>query len=318
MWRTPRALTVTLLLGVAFTMAEMQKIEFTPAAGAPPADAIRLTRGKDGVFLFASKTASTPPMGARTTISAVAPGASRARWKTVATLDEMVPAQPIWDVTLAEGSQPDIVYERPGGAINALLLRRASGATEGLSGAYPLQSFSDPRFARPTGKPPQWMTAVVDNRTCVALPLRPGAEYRTLGECSGAGLLVLMDSGFVYLYKTKVPGLVRGNLNSPGRLHLATLDAELRPTGPPTEVFSGTIFEFDADVIRNKLVVLATTPSGIAILSGNAGPSGKMEIKEFPVPLALLNPAIAAGESGKAFLAALDGTRVLRAEADIP
>jgi hypothetical protein len=316
-WKTFAMAGALLFGGTGTTMAEMRKIEFKEVAHAPSADTLRLTRGQDGVYLAVSKTVAIAPVGASTTISAISLTASGSAWNTMATLGEVVPAVLKWDVTMAASGQPEIVYERPGGAVNALLHRNASGSTEGLTGAYPFKSFSDPRFTRPLGAPPQWATAVLDETTCVAVPLTPIGPYRTLGECS-AGLLVNTGSGFVHLYKTNVQGVVRGNLTSPGRLHLATLDAALHPVGQPFEVFNGVVFEFDADVIDNKLVVLATTLKGIVIASGHVRSTGKLAVEEHPASTALTSPAIAAGASGKVFLAALDSGHAVRAEMVIP
>ena len=324
-WGVLRVTATALLFGeVGFAMAEIQKIEFTLVPGAPPAaDALRLARDSKGVFLAVSKTASTPPMGASTTISALAPLGSGAKWSTIATLAEIVPAQPGWDICLALGDGPAIVHERPGGAINALLLRTAPGSAQALTGAYPLQSFSEPRFARPSGGPPHWVTAVADNRTCVALPLGPNPAYRRLGECA-AGMLVTIGSGFVYIFKTPVAGLVRGNLISPGRLHVETLDAEMHPTAPATDLFSGIVFEFDADLAGDKLVIVATTPEGLVVASAPARSLiAKFTGQELASHSILTNPAIVTGPSGKATFAALDATvpgeaHVVTAELAIP
>jgi len=237
-------------------------------------------------------------------------------------LSEVVPAKLQWDVAPSANGDSEIAFGKPGGAINALMLRSASGTMRALSSAYPLQSFSEPRFARSAAHPPDWLTAVVDNRTCVAFPLgTPSAQCRTLGECA-QGLLVHYGPGFAFIFKTVVPGPVRGNLIAPGRLHSAMLDAELRPTGPPAEIFDGTIFEFDADVIKGKLVVLATTPRGVVIAS-EPSPRAKFLSREYEVPATLTSPAVAGSASGKAILAALDSSgsgpaRVVTTEVAIP
>src|SRR5579883_2753009 len=248
-------------------MAEMQKIQFTRVPGeAPAADSLRLMRDKGGVLLVVSRTTPTPPLGANTVFSAFAPASPGAPWSVLAQVHEVVPAQPV-------------------------------------SAAYPLQSFSAPRFARPSGVPPAWLTAIADNRTCVAFPPAGSAAYHSLGECA-EGLLVKTGVGFVYLCKTRVPGPVRGNLLSPGRIHIAALDAELRPAGPPVQLFGGIVYEFDADIIQGRLVVLATTPKGVMIAAGPAqGQATRLTSLEHALPVALTSPAIVAGPPGKAYLA---------------
>ncbi len=300
-------------------MAEMQKIQFTRVPGeAPAADSLRLMRDKGGVLLVVSRTTPTPPLGANTVFSAFAPASPGAPWSVLAQVHEVVPAQPAWDVAAGPDGRPEIVYEKPGGAINALILRNAAGETQPVSAAYPLQSFSAPRFARPSGVPPAWLTAIADNRTCVAFPPAGSAAYHSLGECA-EGLLVKTGVGFVYLCKTRVPGPVRGNLLSPGRIHIAALDAELRPAGPPVQLFGGIVYEFDADIIQGRLVVLATTPKGVMIAAGPAqGQATRLTSLEHALPVALTSPAIVAGPPGKAYLAALDAARVVTAEIPVP
>jgi hypothetical protein len=73
------------------------------------------------------------------------------------------------------------------------------------------------------------------------------------------------------------------------------------------EVFGGsTIFEFDADIIDKKLVVVATTPGGIEIAAGfvPGAAFGPVAKHEYPAP-ALTSPAVADNGNGKVLIAAL-------------
>lgn len=305
-------------------MVEIPKIKLTQLAGnAPAADALRMSRGKNGPILIVSHTVTSPVLGANTTFSARAALDPDGIWSTIATVSQMLPAQPKWDVAPATDGQLQIASEKPGGAINALMMLRRSGSTTALTTEYPLQSFSGPKFAKPSGKPPQWLTAIVDNRTCVAIQLEQPAPYRTLGECSD-GLLVQHGSGFIFIYKTNVSGTIRGNLISPGRIYLVMLNTELQSMGPPVEIFNGTIFEFDADFVNDKLIIVATTQRGLVLVSRlDQSKSPKFRIEEFSVSVALTSPAIVASTSGKVLLAALESdgqgaTRILMTELAIP
>jgi hypothetical protein len=311
-----------LFSGVGGIMAEMPKLQLVQLGGfVPQADGLRLASGRKGALVVLSKTEKDPVLGANTTFWGRSLADPNARWIELGTSREVVPAQPEWDVATAADGQPEIAFERHGGAINALALLSASGSTEAITAAYPLQSFSGPRFAKSSGQNPRWLTAILDNRTCVALPLTQDSRYRNLGECS-AGLLLEIGSGFVFIYKTMLPGAVRGNLISPGRMHVATLDGELRPSGRAPTIFDDTIFEFDADLIRDRLIVLATTPKGMLLASRPTQPTtDRFDTQEYSIPKDLISPAIVRDASGTAALAALDlngGTRVLIGKIVIP
>jgi hypothetical protein len=313
---------ILVFAGMGCTMAEMLKIEFTPLAGVVPlADRLRLATGENGSLLVVSKRARTPPIGAATTFSALDMTIPRAAWSEVVRVQEVVPAELNWDVAISNG-QTKIVHEKPGGATNSLSLWTASGSSQALTREYPMQSFSEPRFVK-ASQPPGWVTAIVDNRTCVALSLVRAEPYRKLGECA-AGLLVQNGIGFAFVYKTGVPGPARGNGISPGRIHLASLDAQLRSSGPATVVFEGVVFEFDADVIGDKLVVVATTPKGIVVAVGPAQRTAvRLVAEEHAIPTVLTSPAIGNSGSGKALVAALDSggpaaARVFIADLTVP
>jgi hypothetical protein len=115
---------------------------------------------------------------------------------------------------------------------------------------------------------------------------------------------------------------VRGNLISPGRLHMVALDGELRPNGRAATIFDDTIFEFDADLIRDRLIILATSPKGVILAWGSPQLAAtRFEIREYSMPKDLINPAIVRGASDTASLAALEsngGGRVLVGEIVIP
>jgi hypothetical protein len=280
-----------------------------------------VVRQKGAVFLVVSRTTSTPPLGAETTfaaLDAVNPGGG---WRSLASVHQIVPAQPAWDTGAGSGGQVQIVYEKAGGAINALALRAPSGETRVLTGEYPMRSFSLPHFAKYAGGLPLWVTAIVDNRICVALPVTQTGSYSELGECT-EGLLVKGGSGFVFLAKKAVPGTVRGNSISPGRLQATPLGADLRQRGRPVEVAGGTIYQFDADMVGDKLVIAATIPRGIVVASTRMMDL-RFKSQEYAAPETLSYPAMVPAPAGKAALYALDGyssgkARIIAAEIAVP
>jgi hypothetical protein len=301
--------SVALLSTIGLVMIRTHNIDFKrPPGEVPQADVVRLARARDGVILVVSHTASDAIIGANTIFSALAIQSPSPSWGTFATLNELVPALPMWDVATDAHFKVQVVHERPGGAINAIMLRDSSGSEQSLTANYPLQSFSLPRFSRPSPGPPDWLTAVLDNRNCVAIPIAGKVPFIDLGACS-EGLLVRSSAGFLFLYKIAVSGPVRGNSIRPGRLYLAVLDQTMHPLTKDGagEVLGGsTMFEFDADIIDKKLVVVATTSGGIEVASGSVqGPAFSLVAKrEYSTPV-LMSPAVADNGNGKALIAAL-------------
>ena len=300
---------------------ELKSIDFKQAAEYPGAQALRVVRSKGASSLVISQTTSTPPMGAQTVFLALQAGNPGAGWMNVAVVSEMVPAQPAWDAAADSRGSFQIVYERPGGAINALLLRAPSGETRTLSGQYPMKSFSLPRFSKASGEPPQWLTAIVDNRICVVFSLTAAGPYHELGECA-EGLLVKHGAGFVFLSKKTIPGTVRGNDISLGQLRATALGMDLKPAGKTVDVASGAVFQFDADTVGGKLVVVATAPGGIVIAS-SATRELRFVRKQYANQAPLTFPGLQPGAAGNAIVGVLDGSdsgkvRILAAEIPVP
>jgi hypothetical protein len=308
-------------------MTNAHTIDFRQAPGkAPEAEVLRLAHGKDGIALFVSHTASDPIVGANTVFSALVPKSTSPRWHIITTLNQVVPAQPMWDVAPDASRGIQLAFEQPGGAINALLLRDPSGSQQSITSNYPLHSFSLPRFERPSQTPPEWLTAVIDNRRCVAISVVQKVAYKDLGPCSEA-LLVRSSTGFLLIHKTTIPGPVRGNRISPGRLYLAMLDNGMHPQkiNGAGEVFDGsTIFEFDADMIDHKLVIVATTSSGMEIVSvSDQAGTMKLARHQYPMTVVLTSPAVADNGNGNALVAALRSSvagqnQIVTAEVAIP
>jgi hypothetical protein len=286
----------------------------------PGAEAIRAVRNKDTAFLTTSRTTSTPPLGAETTFAAL-PAKEGGDWRSIASVRQIVPAHPAWDAAADSGNRWQIVYEEAGGAVNALVIRALSGETRGLTGAYPMQSFSLPRFAKTFRELSLWVTAVLDNRICVALPLAQAGPYTELGECA-EGLLVKDGLGFVFLSKMRTPGKVRGNSIAPGKLQARRFGANLQPVGEPTEALRGTIFQFDAVVAEGKLVIVATTSDGIVVASTSVG-SLQFKTQEYRAPSALSYPTLLPVSAESVIIYLLDAeesvkARILGSEMAIP
>lgn len=303
---------------------ETNHIDFKEIAGSPhDAEALRLTRRKGAAVLIVSGTGSNPSGGAHVLFSMALAAATPAEWRTALEATLVLPVRPRWDAAPDSTQQLEFAYERAGGATNALILQSVSVGSRFLEPPSPGASFTAPRFARPSGDPPQWLTTVVDSHRCLAFPVEGGA-YRTLAEADEC-LLLHLRSGFLLITKSIVPGPVRGSDIAPGMLQIRRLDLELHGAALPVDVFAGPVFEFDADLMDNHIVIAATTTRGVALASAPVSGT-KFTSKEYPVPMPLTSPAlVAAGPAhpGKALLGALDsdpkrGARVLLAHISVP
>jgi hypothetical protein len=286
-------------------MEKLEKLDFKVAGGELISPgSLRLIRFKDRAVALASRT--TPlPLGAQTEFSQLGLSPAGAQWTAVAKIEELVPAEPKWDV-ISRAGKLEIVYQRPGGAIDALMLVQPPAEPSMLTSEFPLSSFGEPRFAKSSGVPPRWITAVMDNHFCVAFPLPKSGKYRELRECS-QGLLVLAGTDYAFLYKTNTPGPVRGVSTLPGRLHCQLLDSELHSLGEAVDISKDTIFEFDADIVDHRLVVLATTPSGLFIAKGESvgGPAG-FHVDEYAASTGLTSPSLLNVSPAVTLIAALE------------
>lgn len=298
-------------------MTKSEKLEFkTTGAELSSPGSLRLIRIKDQAVALASHT--TPlPLGAQTEFRLLGLSSASPQWTTVAQVEELVPAEPKWDAVDREGKL-EIVYQRPGGAIDALMLVQPPAEPVMLTKQFPLNSFGDPRFAKSPSGPPRWITAVMDNRLCVAFPLGKDGKYRELRGCL-QGLLVFAGKDYAFLYKTDVPGPVRGVATLPGRLHCQRLDSELRSLGEPVDISGQTIFEFDAEVVNHRLVILATTPSGLSIATGSVNEVGAFHVEEYSASPEFTSPSLLNVSPAVTLIAALEptsgkGTRMVTAE----
>lgn len=236
----------------------------------PQSVALRASSYKGSAFLFTSSAIPGEMLGAETTFSMLNAASPGSNWKRITSTHQVVPAALRWDAAHDSNGDVEIVHERPGGAINSLSLWRASVGTKSLTSRFPLRDFSHPRFSKSFDAPPEWVTAVLDHHTCVALSLSRAEPWIELGKCA-EGMLVKTPSGFVFLSKTHLPGPARGDDCFPGRLQARLLDTKLQAAAAAVEVSSDAVFQFDAAVIAGKLVVAATTADGIAVVTSPTG-----------------------------------------------
>lgn len=296
-----------IIFGTGCAMAEISKIEWTalpePESGV---DAIRLVAGQQGLSALVSRTQPAAVLGATTRFWSQRLGESPAKWTAAGVVNQILPVQPQWDAGVNADGQLQIVLERAGGATNTLALLGVNGSLTALTGEHPLKSFSAPRFAGGEGNTPKWLTAVADKRLCMVFALQPPAAARTLGECSG-GVLVKQGAAYAFVYKAEVPGFVRGNAIAPGRLYLLRMDAAFKPVTPAVAVLNETAYEFDATMVRERLVIAATTAKGITVVfeSGRPG-DARLARQDHAASTNLTSLSIAAGAANDLTVAAMD------------
>lgn len=284
------------------------------AAAAEPLDRIRLLQTAQGLRLMASQTKPTPGMGARTELMALPLTPEEGRFTTVATVDQLLPPPPQWDLTV------DTALQRP-----AWLMDQAQGATSSvrLTGfdrketvvphAAGLASHGRPSFVhRRSDEATRQVVAMVDSSQAALFERQDDGRYArraALCECTDAQLVPL-GAGYVLVFKRRVPGPVRGNDLWPGSLHLQPLDDQFRPVGAPRDLMPGSaVFEFAADAVAGRLALLLTSSEGTMLVQAPStdGPWLAIGIVEDERGAALRSPTLTVSADATA-IALLDHT----------
>ena len=272
---------------------------------------LRLMHGPKGPVALVSQTV-TVALGAETDFRALELSHG-GDWRSLTKIQALVPAMPAWDAAPQNG-HVDIVYELAGGALNALILLAPPAAPVSITAAYPANNFAKPRFAKMHAGSPRWVTAILESKTCVALPVPRSGKYHVLADCAD-GLLLADGPGYTFLYKVDLPGAARGIATLPGSLHLQSLDAQLQPVGKPVDVSKEKIFEFDAEIRDHTLILLATTSTGCFVAVRNNGSAGvTFRVNDYAAPPTLVSPALMALSPAKSIIAALDSGKLVVAE----
>jgi hypothetical protein len=233
-------------------------------------------------------TAVTRPaatgFGAETVISTHAPGRGDQGAPPLFAWRQVLPPPPAWDVAVNAGGSYALVYEKALGATYTLVAQGGGQTEVSVAGEYHRESFTRPRFVkRHPDEATRAIVAIAEKKWAVLFVRRPDGRYDRQGklcDCSEA-LVVPFQGQFLLFYKVTVPGPVRGNLISPGRLYWLRLGRDFTPVGGAQEALPGhTVYEFDADVAAGALAVLATTATGTRLAVG-AAPGAAWAVTEF-------------------------------------
>ncbi|WP_425259536.1 hypothetical protein ACPOLB_01550 [Rubrivivax sp. RP6-9] len=223
-----------------------------------------------------------------------------------------------------------VVATDNGSAGSGLRWQGADGRSSDVSSHDRFGVYDAPVFVRPVLQAPAAVAAVGlvggRQRPVVFLPQdggryapgvvlpqpRPGVVLAVRLLRVGAGHLqatLLFRPGAAPRQRTPRPadGLVQG-----GWLECQRLDAELRPLGDAWRPFGdGTVWEFDAEAVGDRAVLLATVDGGLALAVGVAA-VGAVPPLHVPSTTALQAPAVLAA-GGVLHVAALAGRASPRA-----
>lgn len=284
------------------------------AAAADGIDRIRLAQSAAGLRLIVSATQDKPVVGARTTLSALSLTPNEGPLTTVATIDQLLPPPPAWDLALdAAGQRPAWVMERAMGGTYSVRLTGFDRREARVPDDPGLNSYGRPSFVdRHSDRALQAVVAIADDREAVLFERDADGRFQrraTLCSCIDATLLPF-GQGFVLVSKRRVPGPVRGTAIAPGSLHLQALDARLAPVGNALEPVPGlVVYEFAADAQAGRLALLLTTGEGTRLLQSRAvdGPWLGMALDEDDQGTRLRSPTLALAADATA-IALLDTT----------
>jgi hypothetical protein len=242
---------------------KLRPIEQLP--GAPVRAARLVNNGPDVTLLMSSTRPATATERAETTLFSMELGGKTRGPSQLLSIPQFLPPPPDWDAAWRPSEGLTVAYQKAGGALNAVLLQNIGAEPPAsLTARHPFESFSRPRFVRgPTGAP-RLVSMIADNQTAVLFEVPIGnkpSSYKKLGHCEDA-FVVTRQKGLGLLCKVTVPGPSLQNI-LPGTLSYISLGEDLQPLEVPVVLLGGQpVFGFDADLLGEKLVILAVTAAG--------------------------------------------------------
>lgn len=259
-----------------------------------------------------------------------------------------LPAQlskPQWSASVASDDSLSVVLTRPGSAISPLVFWNSGSRQQvALSAQRPAGVFDSPRFVRRvqgTGAPAVALESLAASKVVVLFGPPDTGEpwnYRVL-HAPEAGvvqqaLAVQSDAGYLLFYKVFVPGGAEvdasGALPSlphplfgsvtQGIVYGIRLDRDFGVAGKAFRPLGGELlFEFDADLVGERVVILGTTASGLVLVGGRMEDDAFVRTERaeghLPAPLSAPTALIVGSEVYLAVLeqAGSPGARILYA-----
>ncbi len=301
----------------------------TPLDALPEVTWVELVRGPAGPLLFHSLFRTVPPNPVPGNVVLSTPLAGGPS-SPVAIDHGMVPVALRWDAAMRPDGRFAVVFEHALGATNAVFLRspddlppldpseflgrapspeaqarvNARLVQGAISPPRSFDSFTDPRFVRGADRSLA-ITAVVDGRqlalfSAVQSPSREPPPWRRVEVACVDGIVVVNEGGTGLVYKTLASGRADEDEIVTGRLHYVRLQPDLRPAGPPVDIFPNLdVFEIDAAPLADGVAVLATTRAGLAAAVVSTGARGPrlLGLAEHPMEDRVTSPSILADAS---------------------
>lgn len=214
-------------------------------------------------------------LGYRTTVSSTAIAETSRTTSELFVIPQLLPPPPDWDITWNSKGSYSVVFENAGGAVNSLSITNTNLPDVPVTTKYPFESFSKPRFVKryrdAHGR--LSISTVSDNKHIVGFWATPEGfyeSYMTMCDCED-GIIIKYQEGFVVVYKSYIPGPVRGSSIPQGVLHYIMMGMDLKQIGSAIQPLGNTtIFEFDVEVIADNIAVFATTEDGSILTIGKA------------------------------------------------
>lgn len=183
-------------------------------------------------------------------------------------ITHLLPVPPNWDVAQEMDSSYAVLYENAGGAINSIILENTKQARMAVNVNHRLESFSNAHFIKRQYNDKSFtVSAISEKKHLVVFSRTPNSDfgnYKKICDCYDA-LIVKLPGGLGVLYKMIVPGYSRYNI-MPGVLYYAKLDQNFNTVGPIVKPLGDTaVFEFDADVVKDKIAIFATSEQNIIL-----------------------------------------------------
>jgi hypothetical protein len=228
---------------------------------------IRLIPAKDGHLVFLSETRAARGFGYETAVLSRGPGDGPRELQFK--VQQILAVPSTWDVAQQGGAYLLAVTIARGGN-NGLTVVSPDGRQIPLRPARSADDLSRPRFVRHL-KPDTdaRISAIMAHGEVVVFDL--SGKYTTVAPAIAA-VIVESAGGFSLIGKERIPGPVRGQDISPGKLLLTKLDAQFKAVGKPQPLLHGaTIFEFDAVPVPQGVALFATTGPGLSAIVFDSG-----------------------------------------------
>ena len=234
----------------------------------------------------------------------------------------VLPAQlspPQWSAHLEPDGSLAVALSRPGSAMSPLVFLRASTGTTSPLTPEGMRVFASPRFVKRASSPVPVVAIESRDHDDAVVLLSPTAGYGSWSErvlptpnasTVQAAVLGAIRDGYLLLYKTSAGVRARPDLRtrrrppntevSLGTVQALRLDASLAPVGEASPWFDATpMYEFDADVEGDRVVLLGTTPTGYVLTEGRLSGGGLAPVArvERHVAEALCAPAVQIGRA---------------------